>query len=289
MTIVAAFATVHAPFIAGMPELAPPEKREAVARGFERLTQQLDRVRAEVIITVSSEHITNFVGDETPGWCVSVGDTNPTQPEFGLPDRSVPGHPDLARALVDAAARTGFPLEARNQLRLDHGTNLPLSFVRPGYDIPVVPILVNTVWAPFPSPSSADDLGTLLARFAAERDERVVVMGTGGISHWVGNRNHGSMNGDFDRHFVGLVMDGDREALRSLSDADIEPGGDGAHEIRTWITSAGAAAESGLAPELVLAEPHVPGWNVGVYQIAWTSPEGQEAPEVEEEDRARAS
>lgn len=275
MTLVATFATVHAPFIAGLPELAPPEKRAAVNRGFERLGQHLEAGGTEVIVTVSSEHITNFVGGETPAWCISVGADNPTQPEFGLPDRRIPGHPDFAQGLVEAAANAGFPLEAHDELWLDHGTNLPLSFVRPDYDIPVVPIIVNTVWEPFPSPASADDLGSLLARFAADRDERVAVIGTGGLSHWVGNNNHGRMNGEFDSRFVQLVLDGDRDALRSLTDDEIDEGGDGAHEIRTWITASGAATDAGLLPELVLAEPHVPGWNVGVYQVAWTSDESR--------------
>lgn len=273
MTIVATFATVHAPFIAGLPELAPPEKREAVDTGFAHLAGELDRARPDVIVTVSSEHITNYIGDEAPAWCVSVGADNPTQPEFGLPDRRVPGHPDFAQGLVAAATNDGFPLEAAPELYLDHGTNLPLSYLRPTYDIPVVPVIVNTVWAPFPSPASADDLGALLTRYAASRDERVVVIGTGGLSHWVGNRNHGEMNGEFDQRFVQLVMDGDRPALRALTDDEIDEGGDGAHEIRTWITASSAAADAGLLPELVLAEPHVPGWNVGVYQVAWTSDE----------------
>lgn len=271
MTFVASFATVHAPFIAGLPELAPPDKRDAVDGGFARLGEELDRASPDVIITISSEHITNFVGDETPAWCVSVAATNPTQPEFGLPNRRVPGHPDFARGLVAAAGEAGFPLEATEELYLDHGTNLPLSFVRPDYDIPVVPVIVNTVWKPFPSVASADDLGSLLYRYAAGRDERVAVIGTGGISHWVGNRNHGQMNGEFDERFIDLVMTGDRDALRAMTDSEIDEGGDGAHEIRAWVTAAGAAADAGLHPELVLGVPHVPGWNVGVYQVTWTA------------------
>ena len=271
MTLVASFTTVHAPFIAGLPELAPVDKREAVDHGFARLADALDHANPDVIVTVSSEHITNFVGQDVPGWCVSVGADNPTQPEFNLPDRRVPGHPDFARGLVATADAAGFPLDSFDELYLDHGTNLPLSFLRPGYDIPVVPILVNTVWTPLPTVASADDLGTLLAAYATERDERVAIIGAGGISHWVGNQNHGQMNGDFDERFMDLLLAGDRGALRALTDAEIDEGGDGAHEIRAWIAAAGAAADADLDPEVVLAVPHVPGWNVGVYQVAWTS------------------
>ena len=271
MSVIGAMATVHAPFIAGMPELAPEIQRESVHRGFERLRAVITELDPDLIVTVSSEHITNFLADNVPPFAVSTAAENPTQPEFGLPDRMVPGHAAFAAGLANYAAERGFPLDGRSELYLDHGTNLPLKFLRPDYDIPVVPIIVNTVWAPFPSTAQAHDLGSLLVRYVDEQwpDRRVLLLGTGGISHWVGNRRHGDMNGDFDRWFLGLVLNKDDHALRSITDDAIEPGGDGAHEIRTWITMSGAAHEAGLIPELNLDESFVPGWNVGVYQVVW--------------------
>lgn len=280
MSVVGAIATVHAPFIAGMPELAPEPQRSAVAAGFARLRTVLDELRPDVIVTVSSEHITNFLSDDAPAFAVSTGASNPTQPEFGLPDCTVPGNSAFAQGLVEFAGGEGFPLEGRDELYLDHGTNLPLKFLRPQYDIAVVPIIVNTIWAPFPSTAQAHDLGSLLARYVDDRwlDTRVVLIGTGGISHWVGNRHHGEMNADFDRWFVDLLISRDDEALRSISDDVIDPGGDGAHEIRTWIAMSGVARNVGLEPELVLEEQFVPGWNVGVYQVVWTHPAEREKP-----------
>lgn len=279
MSIIGALATVHAPFIAGMPELAPEPQRSAVNEGFERLRAQVGGMQPDVIVTVSSEHITNFLQDDVPAFAVSTASDNPTQPEFGLPDRRVPSNPEFAVGLVEFARQNEFPLEGRDELFLDHGTNLPLKFLRPEYDIAVVPILVNTVWAPFPSTSEAHDLGSLLVKYVNEQFPhlRVLLIGTGGISHWVGNRRHGDMNTDFDRWFIELLMNREDDALRAISDDDIDPGGDGAHEIRTWIAMSGAAREAGLEPELVLSEPFVPGWNVGVYQLAWLPRRGGEA------------
>lgn len=279
MSIIGALATVHAPFIAGMPELAPEPQRSAVNEGFERLRAQVGVMRPDVIVTVSSEHITNFLQDDVPAFAVSTASDNPTQPEFGLPDRRVPSKPEFALGLVEFARRYEFPLEGRDELFLDHGTNLPLKFLRPEYDIAVVPILVNTVWEPFPSTSEAHDLGSLLVKYVNEQFPhlRVLLVGTGGISHWVGNRRHGDMNSEFDTWFIELLMNREDDALRAISDDDIDPGGDGAHEIRTWIAMSGAAREAGLEPELVLSEPFVPGWNVGVYQLAWLPRRGGEA------------
>lgn len=271
MTVVGAIATVHAPFIAGRPELAPEPQRSSVFDGFDRLRAEVAELAPDVIVAVSSEHITNFLADDAPGFAVSIAPDNPTQPEFGLPDRRVPGNADFAKGLVDFAADNGFPLDGRDELYLDHGTNLPLNFLRPEYDIAVVPIIVNTVWSPFPSTAAAHDLGSLLVRFVDENysHQRVLLLGTGGISHWVGNRRHGDMNVEFDKWFIDLLLQQKDGSLRAISDEDIEPGGDGGHEIRTWITMSGAAHEAGLNPELLLDEPFVPGWNVGVYQLIW--------------------
>jgi 2'-aminobiphenyl-2,3-diol 1,2-dioxygenase, large subunit len=271
MSVIGAMATVHAPFIAGMPELAPEEQRKSVDLGFERLRSEVAELAPDLIVTVSSEHITNFLADDVPPFAVSTAAQNPTQPEFGLPDRQIPGHAAFAEGLVEYAANQGFPLDGRNELYLDHGTNLPLKFLRPDYDIPVVPIIVNTVWAPFPSAAQAHDLGVLLVRYVDEQwpEMRVLLLGTGGISHWVGNSRHGDMNGEFDRWFLGLVLDSDDTSLRSITNEAIEPGGDGAHEIRTWIAMSGAAHEAGLDPHMNLDESFVPGWNVGVYQVVW--------------------
>lgn len=266
-----AIATVHAPLIIGLPGLAPPDKRAVVDQGFAELRRIVADIAPDVIVTISSEHITNFLSDDCPQFCVSTGALNPTQPEFGLPDLQVPGDPEFAHALLARAAATGFDLGQRERLWLDHGTNLPLHFIRPEYDIPVVPIILNTVWQPFAPASASYHLGVLVAETAmADSDRSVLLLATGGLSHWVGNRGHGQMNEKFDAWFVERVRNGDVDALRSLDDATIDEGGDGAHEVRTWIAAVAAAHTAGLAPNVVLAEPFIPGWNVGVHQIAWS-------------------
>ena len=269
--LVGAAATVHAPLIVGMPMLAPEDKRAAVDEGFGRLRTFVEQCRPDVIVTVASEHITNFLADDCPPFAVSVGASNPVQPEFGLPEVDVPGHPEFASCLLAAAADLGVPLRPHELLRLDHGTNLPLSYVTPAYGIPVVPVIVNTVWQPLPSMEQTVALGQAIGRAAAGTDRRVFVMGTGGISHWVGNARHGDMNEEFDRRFLEMIRSSDLEALTALTDAEIDAGGDGAHEIRAWVAAAVAAQGAGLSPRVVLDETFVPGWNVSVYQVAWSS------------------
>lgn len=269
--LVRSIATVHAPFIVGRPDVAPSDKREKVDLGFAELRAIVEAAQPDVIVCVASEHITNILSTNAPPFLVGTADSNRTQPEFGLPDVRVPGDPEFATGFVRYAFDRGLDLAHSSRLALDHGTSLPLHYLTPDYDIPVVPIIANTVWSPMAPASRSALLGDLLADYIKHEagDKRVLVLGTGGISHWVGNERHGDMNEEFDRWFLSEMKSGDYSAMRELSQQTIDEGGDGANEIRNWISAATAASRAGLKPRVVLDETFVPGWNVSVYQMVW--------------------
>lgn len=266
---VGAVATVHAPFITGRPDLAPPARGQRVREGFEALQAHVEAFDPDVVIAFSNEHITNFVPSNVPAYCVAVGASNPALPEFQLPEVRVPGAPDVARALVGYAYDHGFDVGHSEELLLDHGTGLPLHFLTPRYDVPVVAVLQNVIFSPMPTPERSYQLGRLAGEFARQElgDVRVLFLGTGGISHWVGNRHHGDVNQEFDEWFLERIAAGDLDALRRLNDAEIELAGDGAHEIRNWVATGGAAGS--LTPRVVLGETFIPGWNTSAYQVVW--------------------
>lgn len=101
-----------------------------------------------------------------------------------------PGHPTLAREIADALEQAGFPTTVEDNRGLDHGVWVPLRFLVPDADIPVIPVSVD------PSLSGAEGvrhhlkLGAVLAEFRARN---VLVIGSGSASHnleefrnWIG-------------------------------------------------------------------------------------------------------
>ena len=90
---------------------------------------------------------------------------------------------------------------------------------------------------------------------------RVAVVGAGGLSHHVGTPTVGDIDEEFDRWFLDRLEQGRIEELLDLTDAEIELAGNGAHEIRSWLTVAGAAAP-GTARTLAY-EPVYP-WITGM-------------------------
>jgi 4,5-DOPA dioxygenase extradiol len=86
------------------------------------------------------------------------------------------GAPELAARVLAALGASGIPAVADSTRGLDHGAWVPLRFLYPDADVPIVGVSL-------PTPRSEQlllELGKTLARF---RDEGVLVLGTGGLVH----------------------------------------------------------------------------------------------------------
>ena len=87
-----------------------------------------------------------------------------------------PGAPDLAPRVAALLTAAGLPVHNTADGGLDHGIWTPLRFIWPKADIPVLPLAFPPDW----SPARLFELGLALAPL---RDEGVLVMGTGSITH----------------------------------------------------------------------------------------------------------
>ncbi len=151
----------------------------------------------------------------------------------------------------------------------DHGIMVPLHFLTPGFDLPVIPVNINCQGPPLTPLHRAWAFGEALRRACDELDERIAIVGTGGISHWPATPDSGKINEAWDRDFLDKWSRGDREALLAYADADIyREAGQGGFEIRTFISVAAAAGGKGevwfYAPIPIFAV----GCTVGVISVA---------------------
>lgn len=270
--IVVGVASSHAPGITGQPDLADPEQVSRFYAGMEKLHQAVMEAQPDIIIEIANEHFVNFYFNNMPAICVGTGASHfgPIEPEafLHIPKRTVPGHPEFAKALVREALNSGFDLAFAEELLLDHGTMTPLHFIDPESRIPVVPILVNNIAEPMPTPGRIYQLGRLIRRVIESRPkgEKVALIGTGGISHWVGTPEMGRINVEFDERFLENIERGRGEAISEWTPEEIGQGGNGAHEIRNWIAVMGAF--HGARGEVAAYEPVVP-WVTGCGAVIW--------------------
>lgn len=146
-------------------------------------------------------------------------------------------------------------------LLLDHGTTVPLHFLTPHLDLPIVHVHQLTSRGPQPRLRRCYALGQVLRQFIEARpaSERVAVIGTGGLSHWVGTPKMGQVNPAWDQRVLHLFAERRDDELLAMTDAAIEAeAGNGAHEIRNWITVAGAVPNAPV--EVVSYVEHIPAW-----------------------------
>jgi aromatic ring-opening dioxygenase catalytic subunit (LigB family) len=146
---------------------------------------------------------------------------------------------------------------------------VPLHFVNAGMALPVVPIIVNNLYEPMPAPRRLYRLGQAIASVVEELpgEQRVALLGTGGLSHRVGTPDAGEITIEFDHQFLDGVRNGEGSKLAKLSDHDLERAGNGTHEVRNWLCVMGAIGD--VPADFVVYEA-VAGWATGCGAAVWT-------------------
>ena len=241
--VVAAIVCSHA---RGSPPFPPPRaQRDAVWGGFAEARAVLEAGRPDVIFVASCEHFVNFFVDNFPAFCLGVGTSHygPVEDHIKIPQGEVPGHPEFARAVLETAFDGGVEPAWAEHLLLDHATSLPLHFLTPNRDVPVVPLLQNCLVPPLPSLQRCYRLGQLVREAIDAWPGRVALLGTGGLSHSPGAPEAGFIDEAFDHEFLGLLEKGDGEAIAAIPDERIDRAGFGTWEIRQWVTVLGAVPE----------------------------------------------
>lgn len=266
--LVGAFAASHSPGITGWPERAEEGQRQRVQAAYDQVRDAIAELEPDAVIAVSVEHFTNFSMRDLPAFAIATSDSylGPVTEEMGrflaVPQHRYPGAAELGSHIYRYALQSEFdPTLAEDGFAFDENFCVPLKYLDPESKYPLVPIIVNGVNPPWPTPKRCYDFGRMLRRAieAQSQAQRVVVLATGGLSHWVGLPESGNVNEEFDKDFIARITDGDPAALTALTDEEINAAGNGAHEIRTWLVAAGAAG-SGFD---VLTYEVVPAWLTG--------------------------
>lgn len=243
--LVAAYALSHSSLMINQTDHAKPETVDACFGAMRRVREHLAGVAPDVLILFGTDHFNTYSLDLVPPWCIGRGEKFDGYAD-NMPFYAVNGSPGFAHALLNGLIDQGFELAFSDEMKLDHSFMGPLHFVTPEMNIPVVPIFQNCLAAPFPTPRRCYDLGQAIRKIVEAMPEgaRVAIMGTGGLSHWIGGPDHGRLNEEFDREFLEHFAAGDTEFLKSLTTEIIaDELGNGGQEVRNWVTVQGAAPD----------------------------------------------
>ena len=229
--------------------------------GFVPVREWLARVRPEVAVIVYNDHGLNFFLDKMPTFAVgAASDYGNADEGWGIP--TVPafrGDPALSWHLIEALVRDEFDLTTCQEMVVDHAFTLPMALCWPDQQWPVrtVPVCVNTVQVPLPSAARCYRLGEAIARAIATwpGDERVVVLGSGGLSHQLDGERAGFINREFDQQFMKSLVQDPTWATRFGTTELVELAGTQGVELLNWLVARGTLPR---AVRQIHANYHIP-------------------------------
>src|SRR4051812_45160370 len=189
--------------------------------GYVPAKEWLARVKPDLMIMIYNDHMNRFFFDAYPTFALGVGDRHELADE-GWGKRDFPplaGDSAFGWHLARSLVADEFDPTICQEITIDHGilSVLPLLWDAP-WPAPIIPLAVNVIQHPLPTARRLLKLGQALrhAVESYERDLKVVVVGTGGMSHQLHGDRFGFLNPEWDNRFLDL-LEADPQTLTSYS------------------------------------------------------------------------
>lgn len=267
--IIGGITTSHIPAIGGAIANGLQEESywKPLFDGYPPVHDWLDNVQPDVAVVIYNDHGLNFFLDKLPTFAIGAAAEYLNADEgWGLP--TLPpyvGDTDLSWQLIESCVADEFDITICQEMKVDHGFTVPMSLLW-GHkkEIPVraVPVSINTVQHPLPTPARCYKLGKALGNSIRswDNDAKVVVIGTGGLSHQLDGERAGLINKEFDLMCMEKIVN-DPEALTEYSILDIvkNAGTQGA-ELILWLAMRGALSTN---VSMIHSNYHIPISNTG--------------------------
>ena len=273
--ITASVYTSHVPAIGAAIDLGKTQEPywQPVFKGYEFSKQWLKDNQPDVIFLVYNDHATAFSLEMIPTFAIGCAESF-TPADEGWGPRPVPrviGHPELAAHIAQSVIQQDFDLTIVNKMDVDHGLTVPLSLMcgQPqSWPCPVIPFAVNVVQYPVPSGQRCFNLGKAIRKAVEsfDKDLKVQIWGTGGMSHQLQGPRAGLINKEWDNAFLDhLIADPANLAKKPHIEYVREAGSEGI-ELVMWLIARGAMSDvaGGPAPGVAHRFYHVPASNTAV-------------------------
>lgn len=248
--LVCAIGVPHTPSFPALVAREGPDCETALL--FRAVREQLQATQPDVVLIFDSDHLNTFFFDNLPTFAVGAAskiegpnDDNAT----GLRGAVVPSREDFGLHVHKSGIAAGFDLSLTQRFTVDHSIMVPLHFITPAFDVPVVPLFINGIAPPLPAAKRCFALGELVRTTIASwpQDVRVAVIASGSFSLEVagpkmrpGNIRNGVPDPGWVTRVVSLLADAKIEMLLEEATTDqLRRAGNVAGEILNWIALLG--------------------------------------------------
>jgi len=250
--IIGGYFTSHVPAIGGA--IVRGDQQETYWKpffdGFPAVRQWLDEEKPDVAVCFYNDHGLNFFLDKMPTFAVGAAQGYRNEDEgWGLPlFKPFAGHPGLSWHIIEQLVGDEFDITTCQDMLVDHALSIPFELAWPdaeAWPVKLVPVAINTVQFPLPSAKRCLALGRSVHR-ALESwpgDEKIVVIGTGGLSHQLDGERAGFINPDYDRFCMDHLANDPDALTRDSTREIVRLAGSQGVEILNWIAARGALGE----------------------------------------------
>jgi 2,3-dihydroxyphenylpropionate 1,2-dioxygenase len=290
----------HSPFATMLAPPAPTAPGGRFLADAARVGDAVTALAPDAVVVIGPDHFHANFYDAMPPFVLGVAEAEAFG-DFGSRGGPLPVESPLAWSIRDGLAGDGFDIALSYALTVDHGIVQSYDMLRGAAELPIVPLVVNTAAPPLPSMRRCAALGRSLgAAIRAAGPGRVLVVASGGLSHWLPSNDprdpavpadrraamiHGRgdvrafsaareprvralggspgarVNPAWDAWFLKQLVTADLNPVIELGDELLEErAGSGAHEIRTWLIGFAAAGR----PLAWTSYEPVPEWITGM-------------------------
>ena len=220
--------------------------------GYPPIREWLNEHKPDVAINIYNDHGLGFFLDKMPTFSIGAAHEYINEDEgWGIPVLPpFPGDAPFSWHIIESMVADEFDITSCQELPVDHGFTVPMQLFWPGLgnnpNFPrTIPISANTVQHPIPTLKRALDFGKALGRAIRSypEDIKVVVLGTGGMSHQLDGERAGFINKEFDLMCMEKIVT-DPESLTKISRHELvrQAGAQGT-EFLMWMMMRGALGD----------------------------------------------
>jgi len=232
--------------------------------GFPPIREWLVRTRPDVAVVFYNDHGLNFFLDKMPTFAVGAAAQYHNADEgWGIP--TLPpykGNQALSWHIIETLIDKEFDVVSCQEMLVDHAFTVPLKLFWPDEVCPVmtVPICINTVQFPLPHARRVYQLGKAVGEAIQswDSDLKVVVIGTGGLSHQLDGQRAGFINKGFDLKFMESMQSNPEWATQFSIRELVEKTGTQGVELLMWLAMRGALSTAGSGVRKVHSNYHIP-------------------------------
>jgi len=260
--IVAGFGVPHTPIFPHFVKRDGPDCE--IAKLFRAQQDELAAARPDLILVFDTDHLNTFFLNDMPIFAVGIDSRfkAPNDEPRDVPNYVVPSDRALAAHIRAAAIRADFDVGMTQNFSVDHSITVPLHFLTPDMQVPVIPFFISGHLPPLPKAARCYALGQAVARAVGAWPQplRVVIMGSGSFSLEVGGprmapgRADGVPDPDWAIRVIRLLEEQQIDRLiAEATEHQLLKAGNVGGELLNWIAMLGAIGNrrpTFVAPQL---------------------------------------